>query len=134
MNLLAVFQELTNAADTIEGLNCFPYPPDRVTPPVFYPLLPEAIEYNGTYDRGMDSMTIEADLLVGKADDAASFKQLAPFCDGSGDSSIVQALQTYPYTACDVVTVNRAELVVVKIGTIDHLGAQFTISIAGSGA
>jgi hypothetical protein len=134
VNLLDVMQELSAAADTIPGLNCFWWPPDRVSPPVFLVSLPESIDYHSTYARGMDEMTLDGYLLVGKADDRASVKQLAPYCDGAGDQSIVQALESGTYTACDSVTVAKAQFEVVTVGAVEHLGVHFTINIAGSGA
>lgn len=134
MNLLDVMQELAAAADEIDGLNCFWWPPDRVSPPVFLVALPESVDYHATYARGMDAMTLDGYLLVGKADDRASVKQLAPYCDGTGDQSITQALENGTYTACDVVTVEKAEFEVHTISGVDHLAAHFTITIAGAGA
>jgi hypothetical protein len=134
MNLLSVMQELAAAADVIDRLNCFWWPPDSVSPPVFLVSLPESIDYHSTYGRGMDVMTLDAYLLVGKADDRASVTQIASYCDGSGDKSIIQALERGTYTACDEVTVVKVEFEVVTVGAADHLGAHFTINIAGSGA
>jgi hypothetical protein len=133
VKLLLVLQEIAAAVDTIDGLNCFWYAPDRITPPAFIVDIPESIDFNATYARGMDVANLEAFLLVGKADDKASLQQLAPYCDGSGDKSIIQKLQSRKYESCADVTVPKVEFDVIKIGGTDHLAARFTITASGSG-
>jgi hypothetical protein len=133
MILEDVMQALADRADTIDGLRCFAYPPDKVHPPTFLVELPETVNFDGTYARGMDSLTIPAIVLVGRADARVSVKNLVPYLAGSGPQSIKQVLESGTYTAMDTVHVAQAELAVYRFGAIDFLGAEFTINITGSG-
>jgi hypothetical protein len=58
MNLQAVREEIAARLATIEGLNTFPYRPDKIVPPAAFPDLPERIDYDGSYERGMDAMPL----------------------------------------------------------------------------
>lgn len=134
MNLADVLQELADQADTIVGLQCFAYPPDKVVPPTFYPNLPESIDFDETYQRGTDTLTLTADLLVGRANDRAAVAQLAPFVDGSGDASIKAVLEAGVYTTFHTIAVRSVEFGIFPVASISHLGGRFTIDITGSGS
>jgi hypothetical protein len=129
-----VMEALAGQASTIAGLRCFAYPPAKVSPPTFLVELPETVDFDGAYGRGVDSLTIPAIVLVGRAEDRASVKNLLPYVDGAGDSSIKQALEQRVYTAMDTVHVSQVELGFYTFAGIEYLGAEFTINITGSGA
>lgn len=134
MNLDAVMTELAEAAATIEGMRAFAYPPDKVHPPAFLTTLPEQIDPHATYAKGMSTMRIPCLLVVNRVQDRSSVKKLVSFLSMAGDLSVVRALEDFTYTSCDVVMVsNIAADKVISIGDIDHLGAEFTVDVGGSG-
>lgn len=133
MILEDVMEQLGARADTIEGLRGFDIPLGPVNPPTFFLELPEDINYDGTYGRGMDALTLNGVLLVGKAENRASAVAIRPYMNGSGDKSIKAVLESGPYTAMDTVHISRAELAVYTFAAVAFLGAEFTINITGSG-
>lgn len=133
MNVQDVMEELAAKASAVVPRS-FAYPPDKISPPTFLIELPEKVDFDGAYDRGMDSLTLPAMMLVGRSSDRSSVKNLLPYLAGSGDQSVKQALESGPYTAMDTVQVAEAELGFYRFADIEYLGAEFTINITGSGA
>jgi hypothetical protein len=134
MNVADVMQALADRAATIEGLRCFAYPPDKVSPPALIVELPETVEFDATYGRGSDSMTIPVVVLVARKDDRTAVKNLLPYLNGSGERSVKQVLESGTYTAMTMVHVSKAELSVFTFGTVDYLGIEYSVDITGKGA
>lgn len=134
MNLDTVMTQVAAAAATISGVRSFAYPPDKLHPPAFLTTLPETITPHATYARGMSTLRMPCLLLVGRVQDRSSVKKLVSYLNMSGSLSLVLALESYAYTACDTVVVaDIAADKVITIGQVDYLGAEFTVDIAGSG-
>lgn len=133
MILEDVMEQLATRAGTIDGLRSHDIPLGPVSPPWFFLELPEDIDYDGTYSRGMDSLVLTGVLLIGKAESRASAVAIRPYLNGSGDKSIKARLDSGPYTAMDTVRVSRAELAVYTFAAVAFLGAEFTINITGRG-
>lgn len=134
MNLADVMDAVSDQLDTITGLRCFPYPAPKVTPPAAVVSYPEAVNFDATYGRGMDRMSLVVWLLVGRVSERSARDQLGAYCDGSGSRSVKAVLESGTYTAFDEVRVESIEFDVIKIGDIDYIAAGFTLDIAGSGA
>ena len=134
MNLADVMEQISDQAATISGLNCFPYPPDSISPPTFEVNLPESIDFDQTYVRGTDAVTLTANVLVGRASHRAAVLNLAPYVAGSGSSSIKAVLEAGTYTAFDTIHVSQVDFAIFPYGAVEYLGAQFTINITGSGS
>jgi hypothetical protein len=126
--------EVSTQLDTIAGLRCFPYPPDSITPPAAIVAYPEEIQFDATYDRGADTLTLPVIVAVGKVHDRSTRKLVAAYCAGSGASSIKAVVEAGTYTAFDTVRAARAELDIVTIGSADYLAAIFDLDIIGDGA
>ena len=135
MLLSDVMDQLGTALETIDGLRVFPYTADRVTPPAAVVQWPSVIDYSATMRRGMDRMTFPVMVVVGRADARATRDSLAAYLDGSGASSVVAALESGTYTACDAVKVAGVPKGVeaVSIAGIDYLAAEFVVEITGQG-
>jgi hypothetical protein len=130
-----VMQALADRADTITGLRCFGYPIDSTPPiPAFIVSYPDTIDFDRTYGRGMDAMTIGAVVLVGRVTDRATRAQITKYLAGSGPESIKAVIESGTYTAFDTVRVARVTVDVVRIGTVDYLAATLTHEITGQGA
>jgi hypothetical protein len=134
MELGDVMEEIAAAAGVIEGLRCFAYPPDKISPPTFMTALPESIDFDGTYGRGMDTLQIPGLLVVGRMQDRSSVLNLVKYLGGSGPLSIKQAIEAFEYTSCDYVHVKSAAPGVFTFGQVDHLGVDLSMTATGSGA
>lgn len=138
MNVEDVAAEIGDKADTITGLRVFRFPPDKVPNRSFVVGLPDDITFDETYGRGSDAMTFPAWVLLEKTNDRAAFAQLAKHLNGSGLDSIKAAVDskriTNEYTSCDTVTVRSAETGFYTWGGVEMMGAQFTITVTGSGS
>lgn len=133
MNLAEVMQAISDRADTIADLNCFPYPPDKITPPTFEVGLPDPINFDEEYDEGSDSMVFPACVWVGRKQDRSSVANLAPYVATSGAKSIKAVLESGTYTAFETLHIPSVEFVIAPIAAVEYLGAQFTIEITGPG-
>lgn len=134
MNLANAMIEISNRVDTIDKLNCYWFPTTRIAPPAFLLSLPENINPNATYNRGSDAMEIHGFILVSFNDPQSAVKKLAEYCDGSGDRSIIQKVQSGLYEALDSVMVTNIQFDVVTFNENEHLSAEFTFSVIGKGA
>lgn len=133
MNLTTVMDELGAALGSISGLRVFPYDANKVTPPAAIVDLPEPIEFDETYHRGMDHWTVPVSVVVGGTGLPAR-DALGPYISGSGVRSIKAVVDGYTYTSCDSVTVVRAEIAYLTFGGAQFLGALFDVDVAGQGA
>jgi len=129
-----VIDELGDALDEIEGLRVFRYLPDSVSPPVAIVALPERIDFDETYGRGSDRLTIDIAIIVDKAYDRTVVGRMSPFASGSGESAVKNALETYDsYTAFDWVHVDYAEFVPHEHAGQSFLSCVFTVQVVGVG-
>jgi hypothetical protein len=137
MNLADVAEEIRAALDTIAGLRVPEWGEQRINPPAALVMLPERISYDETYGRGCDRYPdVEVLVLVPNPTTWRAVQDLAPYADGSGSKSVKQAVEAYPYTACDpgAVRVAWCEFDVVKYADVPYLAAIFHLDITGDGA
>lgn len=132
MNITAVRAEIDAKLETIPGLRVFPYSARRIVPPAASVALPDDYQFDQTYGRGSDSLTIKLIVVVGMADQRAAELELAAYLDGSSGKSIKAALDG-DGTAYDDLTVMSAEPDVVTVNGIEYLAAEFTCKIIGPG-
>ena len=133
MDINAVMEEIATQLGTITGLRVHPEPPGTVDPPAAVVVFPD-ITFDATYGRGMDRLSLPVVLVISKAVDRVSRKQVTPYVSGSGSKSLKAVLEAGDYTAFDSVAVQNVEFAVAPIGGIDFLTATFTLDIAGQGA
>lgn len=126
--------EIAEALSTIPGLHAYAYEPDSVTPDAAFPQLPEDIEFDGTYGRGMDRITLAVTLVTSRPSDRVTRDRVAAYAKGSGDTSVKQAIETAPYSSLHVVQVTRASFGQATIGGTQYPAINFTLSIVGSGS
>lgn len=134
MNLANVMQAISDRLDTIDGLRCFGYPEASLTPPGAVVLYPEKLDFDETYVRGMDRISLPVLLVVGKVSERSARDQLGAYCNGSGTSSVKQVLETGAYSEFDVVTVVDVTFDVATLAGTDYLAAIFNLDIAGHGS
>jgi len=134
MNLAAVMQEIADELDVITGLRCYGFPVYSIHPPAAVVAYPESLDYDMTYGRGSDRLTIPVVVLVGKVSDRATVGNLGKYADGSGASSVKAVLEAATWSACGEVVVKRAVFDVVTISSVEFLAATFTLDVTGPGS
>lgn len=134
MDIEAIAVELAARLDTIGGgLRVSDHPPDAVNAPEAIVTYPGTIMFDGTYQRGMDTMDPSVVVLVGKTTSRTVLKRIAQYCKGSGPSSFKEVLEAGEYTSCDSVRVVSVDFDNVLFGGVEYLAATFTLDIAGQG-
>lgn len=140
MDLYALMQEVDTRLRTITGLRTTQIGADTpIAPPVAVQYLPERIDFDLTYGRGMDRITdLVVVVFVGRGSLRTAVKELAPYLAGSGTKSIKAKLDSTaasPYTNASDVQVVYAEIDYVnRAAGQDYLAGLFHLNIAGSGA
>lgn len=141
MDIAAVRQGLADAAATIDGLNCYGYTPDSVSEPCFYPL-DVTIDYDQTFARGMDQLSVTCIVLASRADDRAGQAKLDAYLAGSGSQSIKAAIeaargapgQSSLDGACDDLRVQRVfGYGIYEEAGVKLYGAKFQVQVIGEG-
>lgn len=144
MDIALVRRELAVAAATAVSspkLTGLSYVPDAIPAPCIYSDDIE-IEFDQTFGRGMDRLTVTMRLLCSRADDRAGQKLLDGYLAGSGPASIKAALESARGEpgesalngACDDFRVERvAGYRYYEHGNTKYIGAEFTIRVIGPG-
>lgn len=128
-----MMDELGDQLDTIDGLRVYRCPPSSVSVPAAVVSYPEHIDFDASYARGSDDLTLPVVLVVGRPSDRGARSAIAGYCAGSGASSIKAVLEAGTYTAFDSLRVTSAQFDVVTVGTTDYLAATFEVRITGRG-
>lgn len=137
MDVQAIADELAGKVGNISGLRSFGYPVDQLPLPGAVVALPDEIDYDQTYGRGSDAMTVPLFVFVARTPERVAVKALAAYLSGSGTKSIKGAVDnttSNTYTSCDTVTITRAVTGAYTYNGKDVYGIEFTIEITGSGA
>ncbi len=132
MNLVEVAEQIGDAVATT-GLRVMPIG-TAVHPPAAIVGLPESIEFDQTYGRGMDTVRLPLFVLLGRASDRAAAASLFAYLSGGGAQSVKAALEAGMYTACDDVRAATAAAGVITAEGVDYLGATYDLIIIGRGA
>lgn len=133
MDIPTVMQQLNTRLDTVDGLRVTPSPGTRIAPPTAILMLPDRIDYDQTYGRGEDKLSIPLAVIVGRANDRTASRAIVAYMNGSGASSVKAALESGTYTAFDEVVVTDAETETLTVGETDYLAVVFHLDIVGSG-
>ena len=135
MNVETIANELSAALATITGLRVYPWAQRTLSPPGVVVSLPESIDYHGTAGTGLKIVKdMAVILMVGQASARQELKDLGAYTASSGAKSIRAALESYPYTSCDSVTVKSVEFDEVSLAGVEFGGAKFTLDIFCTGA
>lgn len=130
MDLARFMDELAIAAKPVIE-RVYPYPIDKVSsPPALIVAWPERVDYDGTYQRGMDRFLIPLFIVVGRGGvDRARRNQIASWLSGS----LKAAVESGVYTSEPVVNVSSGEIDFVELGGVDYLALRFMVEMSGSG-
>ena len=112
----------------------FAYPPGSIKAPAAIVSYPENIRFDETYGRGMDRMTGEIVVAVGRPTERQTRDRITRYVEGAGPESVKALVDGNDYTSCDDVRVTSAVFDVYTIGGVEYLCAVFSVDIAGKGA
>lgn len=129
-----VMQEVADQLDTITGLRVHAYPVATISAPAAVVAYPSDYEFDATYGRGMDTLTLNVIVWVGKPVERTTRDRISAYLDGSGTASVKEVLESHTYTSLDVLRVASADLDVYTMNGADYLVAVFELAIAGQGA
>lgn len=142
MDVAAIRAAVPAAVGTaIPELTCLPYLPDAVPEPCFYAGEVE-IDFDRTYQRGMDEIELTCRLLVSRGDDLAGQARLDSYMAGSGPLSVKAALDAArgaPGQAAlgglaDDIHLRRVQgHRLYQVGNVMYYGAEFIVRIIGRG-
>lgn len=129
MNIDDIMAGLATAIRAIDGLNVHDFPAARVEPPAVVMELP-TIEQIAFQD-GAFSVDLAVWLLISKADDRASAKELLPYIAPVGERSIKAAIEADRTLGgvCDSVSVLAIEPTNATLAGTEFLAAQFTVEV-----
>ena len=134
MNLARVMTEIGRRLEAMDGIRVFDYPPGSVVPPAGVVSYPDKINYDQTYQRGMDTISgLTVVLVSGKATDRTARDLMGEWTAGEGRNSVKQVLEATGYLSCDEVSVIDADFDVISIAGVEYLAATFSVDVAGMG-
>lgn len=134
MNLADCMDQIATQVDTITGLRVYAWPVPSVTPPAAVMTYPGSYEFDSTYGRGMDRLSLLMAVVVGRADQRTARDRLGAYVNGSGAESIKAVVEAGTYTAFHTVRVVGVDFGEVTIAATAYLGATFELDIAGQGS
>lgn len=134
MNLSTAFTELGAALGTITGLRVQTFPDASVSAPQVTIAFPDSIEFDETYGRGSDRLTLQAVVFTSMTDPRTGFTALLAYCAGSGSSSVKAAIEAGTYTQSADVRVTGIDFDIYAVGGVSYYAAVFTIDVYGNGS
>jgi len=129
-----IMDEVAAALTQITGLRVTAYPPETLSPPAGYVSYPQSVDYDQAYQRGEDRLTdLPIVLLSSNVTTRAARDTVAAWASGDGPKSIKRALEEWPWTTCDGLSVTSCEFDVEKVGAVPYLAAMFKATVVGPG-
>lgn len=134
MILADVMDELATQLGTINGLKVYGYPPSSAVAVSAWVDYPEAYDFDRTFGRGLDSMTVPVMVVFNRNDDKTTRNLVSDYAAGSGPKSVKAVLQAGTYTTLRTVRVSRVEFGYQKLAEVDYVAAKFYVDITGPGS
>jgi hypothetical protein len=116
---------------TISGLRTAATMPDLPNPPIAI-VIPDNINFDDTFHRGMDTLTFRIFLVVGRADERMAQNSLDGYCATSGASSIKAAIEgdkTLGGNAFDCRVTDMRNYGSVLISETTYLSCEFVVIV-----
>lgn len=116
---------------TITGLRTAATIPDNPNPPIAI-VIPDSINFDDTFHRGMDTLNFRILVIVGRADERTAQNSIDGFCATSGSSSIKAAIEgdkTLGGTAYDCRVTTMSNYGSVLIGEVTYLSCEFIVVV-----
>jgi hypothetical protein len=120
---------LANNLATISGLRTTPTIPDNPNPPIAV-ILPQGVEYDNTFGRGMNTYTFAVTVIVGRVSERSGQNALDAYVSSTGSSSIKLAIEsdkTLNGKAFDLRVTDSRNYGELTVGEVTYLSAEFTV-------
>ena len=114
---------------TISGLRTTATIPDNPSPPIAV-ILPQGVEYDNTFGRGMNTYTFAVTVIVGRVSERSGQNALDAFVSSTGSSSIKLAIEsdkTLNGKAFDLRVTDSRNYGELTVGEVTYLSAEFTV-------
>jgi hypothetical protein len=113
----------------ITGLRTAAVMPDNPSPPIAI-ITPDSINFDDTFQRGMQTYTFTVIVLVGRAAERSAQNALDAFCSSTGTSSIKLAIErdkTLAGKVYDLRVTNLRAYASIAVGEVNYLAAEFSV-------
>jgi hypothetical protein len=120
---------IANNLATISGLRTTPTIPDNPSPPIAV-ILPQGVEYDNTFGRGMNTYTFAVTVIVGRVSERSGQNSLDAYVSSTGSSSIKLAIEsdkTLNGKAFDLRVTDSRNYGELTVGEVTYLSAEFTV-------
>ena len=120
---------IANNLATITGLRTTPTIPDNPNPPIAV-ILPQGVEYDNTFGRGMNTYTFAVTVSVGRVSERSGQNALDAYVSSTGSSSIKLAIEsdkTLNGKAFDLRVTDSRNYGELTVGEVTYLSAEFTV-------
>jgi hypothetical protein len=120
---------LANNLATISGLRTTPTIPDNPSPPIAV-ILPQGVEYDNTFGRGMNTYTFAVTVIVGRVSERSGQNALDAYVSSTGSASIKLAIEsdkTLNGKAFDLRVTDSRNYGELTVGEVTYLSAEFTV-------
>jgi hypothetical protein len=118
----------TNLA-SITGLRTAAVMPDNPSPPIAI-VQPDSINYDNTFQRGMQTYTFTVIVLVGRVAERSAQNAIDAFCSSTGTSSIKLAIErdkTLGGKVYDLRVTDMRAYATISVGEVNYLAAEFLV-------
>jgi hypothetical protein len=136
VNITSVKNGLAKNASAVDGLNTYPFCPDAVEVPCFYPAEVD-VGYHQTYG-GDAQLTVTCYLLTSAAEDEAGQALLDEYLSVGNSNSVVDAIEGTPGNpqtlggACeDLVVMTASGYRKYQVGDNTYFGAKIPVQVIG---
>ena len=116
---------------TISGLRTASTMPDNPNPPIAI-VIPDNINFDNAFQRGMDTLTFRIFVVVGRADERTAQNSIDSYCATSGTSSIKAAIEgdkTLGGAAYNCRVTDMRNYGSVIIGEVTYLSCEFVVAV-----
>ena len=116
---------------TISGLRTASTMPDNPNPPIAI-VIPDNINFDNAFQRGMDTLTFRIFVVVGRADERTAQNSIDSYCATSGASSIKAAIEgdkTLGGAAYNCRVTDMRNYGSVIIGEVTYLSCEFVVAV-----
>jgi len=114
---------------TLRGLRTTATIPDNPSPPIAI-ILPQGVEYDNTFGRGMNTYTFAVTVIVGRVSERSGQNALDAYVSSTGLSSIKLAIEsdkTLNGKAFDLRVTDSRNYGELTVGEVTYLSAEFTV-------
>jgi hypothetical protein len=129
LNVNVVREAIAESIRGVGGVYAYSYPPDTAQPPFAYVDMPQSIDYDLSFGRGADRMTIQVHVGVTRSMDAAAADAIGELAATSGPNSLKVAIESGQFGTN--IRVARAEFAQIALNDATYAGLVLTLDWAG---